>query len=72
VTRVLCTAIARDGTLAGPDLALVREARSAFDGELLAAGGIRADRDLAALRDAGADGAVVGRAWLDGTLRLDG
>ena len=71
VTRVLCTAIARDGTLAGPDLALVREARSTFGGELLAAGGIRADRDLAALRDAGADGAVVGRAWLEGTFNLD-
>jgi phosphoribosylformimino-5-aminoimidazole carboxamide ribotide isomerase len=71
VTRVLCTAIARDGTLTGPDLALVREARGAFDGELLAAGGVRSDDDLAALREAGANGAVVGRAWLDGTFRLE-
>lgn len=71
VERVLCTAISRDGTLAGPDLRLIREARAAFDGELLAAGGIRDRDDLSALRDAGADGAVVGRAWVEGTLTLE-
>jgi len=70
VARVLCTAIARDGTLAGPDLPLIREVRAEFDGELVAAGGIRDRDDLEALRDAGADGAVVGRAWLEGRLEL--
>jgi phosphoribosylformimino-5-aminoimidazole carboxamide ribotide isomerase len=68
VTRVLCTAIARDGTLTGPDLALVRQARAQFGGEILAAGGVRDRADLAALREAGADGAIVGRAWLDGRV----
>jgi len=68
VERVLCTAIARDGTLAGPDLALIRAARASFAGELLAAGGIRDEDDLAAVRAAGADGAVVGKAWLEGLL----
>jgi phosphoribosylformimino-5-aminoimidazole carboxamide ribotide isomerase len=70
VTRVLCTAISRDGTLSGPDLPLIRQAREAFNGELLAAGGIRHEEDLAALRESGADGAVVGRAWLEGKLRI--
>jgi phosphoribosylformimino-5-aminoimidazole carboxamide ribotide isomerase len=68
VERVLCTAIARDGTASGPDLELVRRARAAFAGELLAAGGVRDKRDLEALAEAGADGAVVGRAWLEGML----
>ncbi|HVM57477.1 MAG TPA: HisA/HisF-related TIM barrel protein [Gaiellaceae bacterium] len=66
VTRVLCTAIARDGTLAGPDLDLIREARAGFAGALLAAGGIRDAADVEAVRQVGADGAVVGRALLEG------
>jgi phosphoribosylformimino-5-aminoimidazole carboxamide ribotide isomerase len=68
IERVLCTAIARDGTAAGPDLDLIRRARAAFAGEILAAGGVRDRRDVEALAQAGADGAVVGRAWLEGTL----
>ena len=69
VERVLCTAIARDGTASGPDLELIRRARAAFAGEILAAGGVRDRRDIEALSEAGADGAVVGRAWLEGTLK---
>ena len=69
VERVLCTAIARDGTASGPDLDLIRRARAVFAGEILAAGGVRDKRDIDALAEAGADGAVVGRAWLEGTLQ---
>jgi phosphoribosylformimino-5-aminoimidazole carboxamide ribotide isomerase len=68
VERILCTAIARDGTASGPDLDLIRRARAAFGGEILAAGGVRNQSDIDALAEAGADGAVVGRAWLEGTL----
>jgi phosphoribosylformimino-5-aminoimidazole carboxamide ribotide isomerase len=70
VERVLCTAIARDGTRGGPDLELLREVRSRFAGEVLAAGGIRDRADVDAVRALGIDGVVVGRAWLDGTLQL--
>lgn len=70
VTKVLCTAVERDGTRSGPDLGLLGEARSLFDGEILAAGGIRDHADVAAVQALGIDGAVVGRAWLDGTVRL--
>jgi phosphoribosylformimino-5-aminoimidazole carboxamide ribonucleotide (ProFAR) isomerase len=64
---VLCTAVERDGTAAGPDLELLREARAGFGGEILAAGGIRDAADVDAVRALGIDGCVVGRAWLDGT-----
>ena len=70
VTRILCTAIARDGTMAGPDLELIREVRAGFDGAVLAAGGIRDAADVDAVRRAGADGAVVGRALLEGNFGL--
>jgi len=61
--RLLVTAIDRDGTLSGPDLALVRQAVEA-GGRVLAAGGIRSTDDVAALAVAGAEAAIVGRALL--------
>ena len=63
IARVLCTAIERDGTLAGPNLALVREV-AATGLRVIAAGGIRSPEDVAALGAVGAEAAVVGRALL--------
>jgi len=70
MTKVLCTAVDRDGTAAGPDLELLREVRSLFAGEILAAGGIRDAADVEAVAALGIDGVVVGRAWLEGTISL--
>ena len=61
--RALVTAIERDGTLAGPDVELVRRAVDAGV-RVLAAGGIRNLADVEALAAAGAEAAVVGRALL--------
>ena len=72
VRRILCTAIDRDGTRSGPDLELLREVRARFEGEVLAAGGIRDAADVDAVRALGIDGVVVGRAWLEGALELGG
>jgi phosphoribosylformimino-5-aminoimidazole carboxamide ribotide isomerase len=63
--RMLVTAIDRDGTLAGPDLELVREAVAA-GGRVLAAGGIRSVEDVEAIAAVGAEAAIVGRALLTG------
>ena len=65
VVRVLCTAIDRDGTLAGPDLELTRTVAGSGL-RVLAAGGVRSPADVAALAGAGAEAAVVGRALLAG------
>jgi phosphoribosylformimino-5-aminoimidazole carboxamide ribotide isomerase len=70
VSAFLVTAIERDGTLAGPDLKLLRSVRDVTDGILLAAGGFAALEHVEAARDAGCDGAVVGRALYDGSLNL--
>ena len=70
VRDFLVTAIERDGTLSGPDLRLLAEVRAVTDGVLLAAGGFAALEHIAAARDAGCDGAVVGRALYDGSLDL--
>lgn len=70
VSKLLCTAIDRDGTAAGPDLELLRVVRGLFEGELLAAGGVRDGEDVDALGALGVDGVVVGRAWLEGRVSL--
>jgi phosphoribosylformimino-5-aminoimidazole carboxamide ribotide isomerase len=68
--RLHCTAIDRDGTMAGPDAALLRRVAKRFGGPVVAAGGIRSTDDLAALAALGLEGAVVGRALLEGTVPL--
>jgi len=70
VPRLLCTAIDRDGTLEGPDVGLVSRVVDRSGLPVLSAGGIRSQADLDELADAGAEGAVVGRALLDGRIQL--
>lgn len=70
VERILCSAVERDGTLAGPDLVLLGEVVERFGRDVLAAGGIRSIADLAAVEAVGCAGAIVGRALLEGALPL--
>ena len=66
VGRLLVTSTQRDGSLAGPDLPLLREVRDASDLPVLAAGGIASLDDLESIRELGCEGAVVGSAlWRD-------
>jgi phosphoribosylformimino-5-aminoimidazole carboxamide ribotide isomerase len=70
VKRVLCTAIDRDGTLAGPDVDLLRSVSERTGMAVLAAGGISSEEDLEAVEAAGCEGAIVGRALLEGRIPL--
>ena len=65
------TAIAQDGLLGGPDLALYRRMVGLGIGDVIASAGIASAADLRAVRDIGCRGAIVGRALYDGTLALD-
>jgi len=63
VTRIHVTAIERDGTMRGPDLALYEEAcRSEI--LVVAAGGVRDDADVDALARIGCEAAVMGVGYL--------
>jgi len=65
----LITAVERVGTVAGPDLGVIR--RVARRGvETFAAGGIASIEDLRSVRDSGAVGAVIGRAAVEGRIDL--
>jgi phosphoribosylformimino-5-aminoimidazole carboxamide ribotide isomerase len=70
VPRFVCTAIDRDGMLTGPDAGLVGHVVERAAVPVLAAGGIRSQADIEALEQAGAEGAIVGRALLEGRIEL--
>lgn len=69
VARLLVTAAARDGSLAGPDLDLLAEVIP-WGVPVIAAGGVSSLHDLVSLRDAGCEGAVAGSALLRGRFTL--
>ena len=64
--HVLCTDIARDGALTGPNVDLYREGVTRFPYlQWQASGGVRSSSDLAALAKTGVTGAVSGKALLE-------
>jgi phosphoribosylformimino-5-aminoimidazole carboxamide ribonucleotide (ProFAR) isomerase len=67
--RCLHTSVRRVGALSGPDLGGLRIVIG-VGCPVIAAGGIASGADLAAVRDAGAEGVVVGRAALEGSIDL--
>ncbi|MBO9828118.1 1-(5-phosphoribosyl)-5-[(5-phosphoribosylamino)methylideneamino]imidazole-4-carboxamide isomerase [Xanthomonas sp. A2111] len=72
LVHLLCTDIARDGMLSGPNLALYAHLRQlAPTLAVQASGGIRDAADVRGAREAGCAGAVLGKALLEGRLRLD-
>lgn len=68
--RYLVTAIARDGTLEGPDLTLYRQVLKLTDRPVIGSGGVRNADDVWALRDVGCEAAVTGKALYEKTLKL--
>lgn len=70
--HVLCTDIARDGTLLGPNLDLYADAVRRFPHlEWQASGGVRDAGDLAALAGTGVAAAVCGKALLENRITAE-
>lgn len=63
---VIVTSVDRDGTLAGPDLDVLRLTRASTGHRLTYSGGIGALGDVAAVAEAGADAVILGRSLLEG------
>jgi len=70
--HLLCTDIARDGMLSGPNIALYTHLARLLPGVAVqASGGVRDVADVHAAKTAGCGGAVLGKALLEGRLQLD-
>ena len=64
------TAIERDGSLEGPDLALLRSLVALERGRIIASGGVASIEDVLAVQAAGCAGAIVGKAIYEGRIDL--
>jgi phosphoribosylformimino-5-aminoimidazole carboxamide ribotide isomerase len=70
VRHFLITSIAQDGMLCGPDLQTLSGVVQFANAKIIAAGGIGSIGDLAALKEIGVEGAVIGKALYEGKFTL--
>ncbi len=71
VKYVICTDIRKDGMLKGPSTAMYREILDTVDINLIASGGISSARDIEKVREAGCEGAIIGKAFYEGKITLN-
>ncbi|MEG2805780.1 1-(5-phosphoribosyl)-5-[(5-phosphoribosylamino)methylideneamino]imidazole-4-carboxamide isomerase [Stenotrophomonas sp.] len=72
MAHLLCTDIARDGMLSGPNIELYRHLSALLpEVAVQASGGVRSVADVAEARAVGCGGAILGKALLEGRMRLD-
>lgn len=71
LVHILCTDISRDGKLTGPNVSLYAALTRKFPTlKIQASGGVSSLEDLRALKDTGANGAIVGRALYEKKFTL--
>lgn len=73
-SRYILTDVAKDGTLTGPNLELLREVCAATNKPVVASGGVSKLQDLIDLRELtsiGVEGAIVGKALYAGAFTLE-
>lgn len=70
VQNVIFTDIATDGALSGPSMERLKALRQAVCCKITASGGVSCNEDITALKAAGMDGAIIGKAYYAGTIDL--
>jgi phosphoribosylformimino-5-aminoimidazole carboxamide ribotide isomerase len=69
--RIIFTDIARDGTLAGPNAAALREIAEAVEIPVIASGGVHKSTDVRILKNIpNVEGVIVGKALYEGTATI--
>ena len=71
VEAIICTDVGRDGTLSGVNVEFTLSIKEASGLETIASGGVKGIDDIEALKSAGIDGVVIGKAFYEGTLDLN-
>ncbi len=61
---------AADGAMSGTNRALYARLAQSFSGDLIASGGVSTLSDIAALKELGLSGAIVGKAYYSGAINL--
>jgi phosphoribosylformimino-5-aminoimidazole carboxamide ribotide isomerase len=68
----ICTDVAKDGLLQGPSIDLYAQIRERFPSlKLIASGGVTTIEDLDVLNQMGVHGAIIGKAFYEGKIKLE-
>ena len=70
VQTVICTDISRDGAMKGTNHALYQHLKKNFRVSVIASGGVSSMEDVIRLKEAGAYGAIIGKAYYTGAIDL--
>lgn len=71
VATIIYTDISRDGMLVGPNLTAMRTMALSVDAAVIASGGVTKDSDVAALKETGVSGVIIGKAIYTGDVSLE-
>lgn len=70
VKTMICTDISKDGAMQGTNHALYQELSESFDMNIIASGGVSSIEDVERLAKLNIHGAIVGKAYYTGAIRL--
>lgn len=71
ISTVICTDIAKDGMLQGTSDELYKDILSQTNVNLIASGGVTTLADLEELKNLGCEGAIIGKALYEGTIKIE-
>lgn len=70
VQTFICTDISKDGAMQGTNRELYRQLKKRFDVDIIASGGVSSLDDIKTLRQYDLHGAIVGKAYYTGAIKL--
>lgn len=70
VSTVICTDISKDGAMQGTNRELYKELSAKFNVNIIASGGVSSLDDIRALSDMDMYGAIIGKAYYTGALKI--
>ncbi|MBQ6798282.1 MAG: 1-(5-phosphoribosyl)-5-[Oscillospiraceae bacterium] len=71
IRNVICTDISRDGAMRGTNLELYKELSAKYAMAITASGGVSSLDDVRKLREMDLYGAIIGKAYFTGAIRLE-
>lgn len=71
ISTIIYTDIARDGMLTGPNAQAVKNMAEKTGMEIIASGGMSVPEDVTAVKEAGAQGVIIGKALYTGSISID-
>jgi phosphoribosylformimino-5-aminoimidazole carboxamide ribotide isomerase len=71
IMAILCTSIARDGMLTGPDYESMKRLSGMTRIPLIASGGVTSIEDVKALKDMGVWGVILGKTIYEGAIKIE-